>query len=106
MASSEIDVPSSSHNTQSTLEQFCTMIETQFSKKIKTIRTDNGTEFIMSDFFAKKAYYINLVVFKPLNKYNNQVISQVVVAIDLYSASAKDLETTSGEVVTLFLVHN
>ena len=43
---------------------------------------------------------------KSLNKYNNQVISQVVVAIDLYSASAKDLETTSGEVVTLFLVHN
>ena len=32
---------------------------------------------------------------KSLNKYNSQVISQVVVAIDLYSASAEDLETTS-----------
>ena len=30
------------------------MVETQFSKKIKTIRIDNGIEFIMSDFFAKK----------------------------------------------------
>ena len=32
---------------------------------------------------------------KSFNKYNNQVTSQVVVAIDLYSASAEDLETTS-----------
>ena len=40
--------------TQSILEQFCTMIETQFLKKVKTIRTDNGTKFIMSDFFVKK----------------------------------------------------
>ena len=30
------------------------MIETQFLKKVKTIRIDNGTEFIMSDFFVKK----------------------------------------------------
>ena len=30
------------------------MVETQFSKKVKTIRSDNGTEFIMSDFFAKR----------------------------------------------------
>ena len=40
--------------TQSILEQFCTMVETQFSRKVKVIRTDNGTEFIMSDFFAKR----------------------------------------------------
>ena len=40
--------------TQSVLEQFCTMVETQFSKKIKNLRPDNGTEFFMKDFFAKK----------------------------------------------------
>ena len=30
------------------------MVETQFSKKVKTIRSDNGTKFFMKDFFAKK----------------------------------------------------
>ena len=40
--------------TQLVLEQFCTMVETQFCKKIKTLRSDNGTEFIMKDCFAKK----------------------------------------------------
>ena len=40
--------------TQATFEQFCTMVETQFLKKIKTIRTDNGNEFIMTDFFVKR----------------------------------------------------
>ena len=40
--------------TQSNLEQFCTMFETQFLKKVKTIRTYNGIVFIMSDFFAKR----------------------------------------------------
>ena len=40
--------------TQTVLEQFCIMVETQFSKKIKTLRSDNGTEFLMKDFFAKK----------------------------------------------------
>ena len=40
--------------TQPTLEQFCTMVETQFLKKVKTIRTNNDIEFIMSDFFVKK----------------------------------------------------
>ena len=40
--------------TQLTLEKFCTMIETQFSKKQKCIRTNNGTEFIMSNFFTQR----------------------------------------------------
>ena len=40
--------------TQYVLEQFCTMVETQFSKKIKILRSDNGTKFFMKDFFAKK----------------------------------------------------
>lgn len=30
------------------------MVETQFSRKVKTIRTDNGTEFIMKEFFAQR----------------------------------------------------
>ena len=40
--------------TQAILEQFYLMIEAQFSRKIKCIRTDNGTEFIMSKFFFQK----------------------------------------------------
>ena len=40
--------------TQFVLEQFCTMVETQFSKKIKTLRSNNGTEFFMKYLFAKK----------------------------------------------------
>ena len=44
------------------------MVETQFSRKVKTIRTDNGTEFIMKGFFAQRGIYINLVVLKLLNK--------------------------------------
>ena len=40
--------------TQAILEQFYLVIETQFSQKIKCIRTDNGTEFIMSNFFSQK----------------------------------------------------
>ena len=39
-------------DTQSTLEEFSTMIETQFNTKVKCIRSDNGTEFIMKDFFG------------------------------------------------------
>lgn len=37
---------------QSILEQFCIMVETQFSKKVKLLRSNNGTKFIMKDFFA------------------------------------------------------
>ena len=47
--------------TQPILEQFCTMIETQFLKKVKTIRTDNGTEFIMVDFFVKRGILHQLI---------------------------------------------
>uniref|UniRef100_A0A2N9FI02 Integrase catalytic domain-containing protein n=1 Tax=Fagus sylvatica TaxID=28930 RepID=A0A2N9FI02_FAGSY len=40
--------------TRSLLVSFFTMVETQFNTKIKTIRSDNGLEFIMSDFFSSK----------------------------------------------------
>ena len=40
--------------TQSVLEQFCNLVETQFAKRVKVVRTDNGTEFIMKDLFAQK----------------------------------------------------
>ena len=40
--------------TQSLLEQFCTMVENQFDKKIKCLRSDNGTEFIMTSFFKTR----------------------------------------------------
>ena len=37
--------------TQVYLPQFATMVSTQFNCKIKTIRSDNGTEFYLKDFF-------------------------------------------------------
>ena len=37
--------------TQIFLPQFATMVNTQFNSKIKTIRSDNGTEFYLKDFF-------------------------------------------------------
>ena len=46
--------------TQLTLEQFYIMVETQFSKNVKTIRTNNGTKFIMSNFFAKRGIIYQL----------------------------------------------
>ena len=44
------------HKSQTTsyLDQFCTMVETQFARKVKCIRSDNGTEFFLKDLFTKK----------------------------------------------------
>ena len=38
-------------NTQFLLPQFATMVKTQFDSWIKTIRSDNGIEFLQKDFF-------------------------------------------------------
>ena len=40
--------------TQLLLSQFYALVETQFNKKIKCIRIDTGTEFLMEDFFKSK----------------------------------------------------
>ena len=40
--------------TQVLLPQFYAYVETQFNKKIKCIRTDNGTEFLLKEFFKSK----------------------------------------------------
>ena len=40
--------------TASQLDQFCTMVETQFARKVKCIRLDNGTEFFLKYFFTKR----------------------------------------------------
>jgi len=36
------------------LKNFVTFIQTQFETTIKTIRSDNGSEFFMTNFFANK----------------------------------------------------
>ena len=54
--------------TQTILEQFCTMVETKFCKKIKTLRSNNGTEFIMKDFFAKKGILHHLSCVETLQQ--------------------------------------
>jgi transposase InsO family protein len=41
-------------DTRPLLISFFTMIETQFNTKIKVLRSDNGLEFLMSDFFSSK----------------------------------------------------
>jgi transposase InsO family protein len=38
--------------TRSILQQFFHMISTQFQQKIKCLRSDNGSEFQMHEFFA------------------------------------------------------
>ena len=40
--------------TQVLLPQFYAFVKTQFNKKIKCIRTNNGTEFLLRDFFKSK----------------------------------------------------
>ena len=39
---------------QNQIKNFITLLETQFNSKVKTIRSDNGPEFILPDFYASK----------------------------------------------------
>lgn len=41
-------------NTRPCIEAFCNLVETQFHTKVQTLRSDNGLEFHMTDFFNKK----------------------------------------------------
>ena len=52
-------------------QTFVNFVETQFNKKIKTFRTDNGTEFVnqnFSNFIKQKVLFIKLLAFIPPNK--------------------------------------
>ena len=40
--------------TRDLIKGFCSYVERQFEKKIKTIRSDNGAEFMMTDYFKEK----------------------------------------------------
>lgn len=35
------------------IQKFCVMINTQFNKKVKILRSDNGQEFVLKSFYAK-----------------------------------------------------
>ena len=41
----------SKFETQALIQQFSIMVDTQFDAKIKCLRSDNGAEFIMKDYF-------------------------------------------------------
>ncbi|CAN1189995.1 Retrovirus-related Pol polyprotein from transposon TNT 1-94 [Linum perenne] len=43
--------------TRSLLQNFCIMIQRQFDKKIRIIRSDQGQEFHMRDFYAEQGIY-------------------------------------------------
>jgi len=38
--------------TRKIITDFIAYVETQFDSKVKTIRSDNGAEFLMHDFYA------------------------------------------------------
>jgi hypothetical protein len=44
----------SKSQTASYIQSFFNLVETQFHTKIKVLRSDNGTEFCMTDFFSQK----------------------------------------------------
>ena len=50
----------SKSETPALIQQFSIMVETQFNVKIKCIRSENGTEFIMKDFFKSKGILYQL----------------------------------------------
>ena len=52
----------SKSETQALIQQFSTMVETQFNAKIKCLRSDNGAEFITKDFFKIKRHFTSLIL--------------------------------------------
>jgi transposase InsO family protein len=44
----------SKDQTRKTIQDFFHFIETQFNSKIKILRSDNGLEFVMTDFYSTK----------------------------------------------------
>jgi len=57
------------YETQHLLESFITFAQNQFQTSTKTIRIDNGPEFIsMYDFFIKKVLNIDALASTLLNK--------------------------------------
>ena len=55
------------------LISFITMVETQFSTKIKSIRSDNGPEFNLVPFFFQRVYFTKNLVLNPLTKWDSVV---------------------------------
>lgn len=47
---------------------FISFIENQFSTSLKCLQSDNGSGFLMHDFFNQKAFFINVHVLNALNK--------------------------------------
>jgi len=58
----------SKSETQALIQQFSVMVETQFDTKIKCLRSDNGTKFIMKDIFKSKDILHQLSCVDTLNK--------------------------------------
>lgn len=50
------------------LQDFGTFIQTQFDSMIKTIKSDNGTEFSITDFYANKGIIHQILLLTHLNK--------------------------------------
>ena len=47
------------------IKSFVYMVENQFEKKVKSIRSDNGPEFLMQEFYAKKGILQRSCVYTP-----------------------------------------
>jgi len=50
------------------VKNFIHMIENQLEKKVKDVRSDNGPEFLLKDFYAEKEFYIKGVMCIHHNK--------------------------------------
>lgn len=50
------------------VKTFINMVETQFDKKVRVVRSDNGLEFFLLIFILKREFYITQVVWLHHNK--------------------------------------